>query len=309
MKIQTLYDVTWKVKNQSFSKWIYKINKLLVNVCYPFLSRNQCGTDSDSNIIVSLTSYPARIETIHLTIRTILNQTKKPNRIILWLAEDQFPGREKDLPRKLLCLKQYGLEILFCDNLFPHKKYYYSMLENPGMDVITIDDDVFYPENMIDELVTLSEQHPDTICCTMGHQFVLDENGDVYSEDEAWHLQEGIDEPTFSLIPTGVGGVYYPAGCLHSEVFNKESIRDCCMTSDDLWLKSMAVLNGKKAVRVQHKPKIYFSILQTQKDGLYKNNVFQNKNEVAWRKIMERYPLCRDILIREVSEEMKRAAQ
>ena len=42
----------------------------------------------DTRLIVSLTSFPARIKTVHQTINTLLRQTVKPDHIILWLSED-----------------------------------------------------------------------------------------------------------------------------------------------------------------------------------------------------------------------------
>lgn len=59
-------------------------------------------------IIVSLTSFPARINIVVKTIKTLLTQTLKPDAVILWLAPEQFPNGEKDLPQELLDLKQYG---------------------------------------------------------------------------------------------------------------------------------------------------------------------------------------------------------
>ena len=62
-------------------------------------------------VIVSLTSFPARINSVEKTIRTLLTQTLKPDRVILWLAEEQFHNKENDLPRQLLALKNFGLDI------------------------------------------------------------------------------------------------------------------------------------------------------------------------------------------------------
>jgi len=66
-------------------------------------------------LIVSLTSYPARINSVHITINTLLQQSLKPNKVILWLASEQFPNKENDLPDNLLRLKDYGLTIEWCD--------------------------------------------------------------------------------------------------------------------------------------------------------------------------------------------------
>ena len=55
-------------------------------------------------IIVSLTTYPGRIDIVHKTIITLLQQTMKPDEVILWLAEEQFP--DKKLPKSLTELEQ-----------------------------------------------------------------------------------------------------------------------------------------------------------------------------------------------------------
>ncbi len=81
-------------------------------------------------------------------------------------------------------------------------------------------------------------------------------------------------------------------------MFNAEAIRRLCLNADDLWLKSMALLNHKKAVRVNRPAKLYFSILRTQKSGLYYDNALEDKNSVAWRNIMEAYPECMEMLIK-----------
>ena len=43
----------------------------------------------DDSIIVSMTTFPARIGYVHLAIKSLLNQTVSPRKIILWLAKDQ----------------------------------------------------------------------------------------------------------------------------------------------------------------------------------------------------------------------------
>src|SRR5690554_3260312 len=55
----------------------------------------------EDGLIVSFTSFPARIKKVHLVVESILRQTVLPHRIILWLSKEQFPT-EKSLPKKLL---------------------------------------------------------------------------------------------------------------------------------------------------------------------------------------------------------------
>ncbi len=41
-------------------------------------------------VVISLTTIPSRLDKAWLTIESLLRQSKKPNKIILWLAEDEF---------------------------------------------------------------------------------------------------------------------------------------------------------------------------------------------------------------------------
>ena len=73
-------------------------------------------------VIVSLTSYPARMPFVHVALNTLLTQTFKPDRVILWLAEEQFPNIENDIPEEVLKLKDYGLEIRWTEDIKSYKK-------------------------------------------------------------------------------------------------------------------------------------------------------------------------------------------
>lgn len=298
MKVKTLYELPCEIKNPAISSLVYKTNKVLVNVFYPLFVRYEYGLDEKSNVIVSLTTFPERIGTVWLTVSTLLNQTVKPWKIILWLAEEQFPEGEKALPRKLLELKKYGLEIRFCENLYPHKKYYYTMKEYPEATVITVDDDIFYPENLIELLENISKKYPKAICCTWAHEMNFDTKGEIAPYTEWQFGIDGDREPSKCLIPIGCGGVLYPAKALHPDVFNKEKIKELCLKTDDLWLKCMAVKNHRPAVRVDRPARIYFNILKTQVSGLHAENVGENKNDDAMKKIISAYP--------EVLENLKR---
>ena len=99
---------------------------------------------TNKKIIVSLTSYPARIDVVNTTIESILNQSLKANRIILWLAPEQFPNKEKDLPDKLIKLKKYGLIIDWYHDIGSYKKLIPTLKLYPNDIIVTADDDVLY---------------------------------------------------------------------------------------------------------------------------------------------------------------------
>ena len=126
MQIKTLdcFKLPEGLRIPFFSGRIYNfISKLerqyIKNLSVNGLSLNE--TPRDEKIIVSLTSFPARIDCVGYSIKSLFNQTVKPDRIILWLATEQFENQE--MPELLETLKSKGLEIRFCEDLKSHKKY------------------------------------------------------------------------------------------------------------------------------------------------------------------------------------------
>ena len=110
--IKKLYDsIKLKYDNHFLAIWKYRFYKMLINLGYPILNKKfeKIGISEESSIIVSLTSFPERINTVWLTIVTLLSQTLKPKKVLLWLAKSQFEGIE--LPDNLKRLEKYGLEI------------------------------------------------------------------------------------------------------------------------------------------------------------------------------------------------------
>ena len=114
--------------------------------------------DINPKLIVSLTSHPPRIRTTVVTLNTLLRQTLKPNKLILWLAESQFPKKEKDLPKDLLELRDLGLEIRWCEDFKSYKKLIPALKEFPNDIIITADDDLYYEEDWLESLYQAYQQ-------------------------------------------------------------------------------------------------------------------------------------------------------
>ena len=65
-----------------------------------------------------------------------MNQTIKPDKIILWLAKDELSDGK--VPQKILKLKSRGLDIkIVNENLKSYKKLVYTISEFPTSNIIT----------------------------------------------------------------------------------------------------------------------------------------------------------------------------
>lgn len=117
----------------------------------------------DNDLIVSLTSFPGRINDVWKVIESLKRQTVKPGRIILWLSIQQFPSKSQ-IPQSLTKLEDELFSIRLVDEDFrSHKKYFYSIREFPDKTIITCDDDVYYDEDMIRRLVDTAKRYPNCI--------------------------------------------------------------------------------------------------------------------------------------------------
>lgn len=243
----------------------------------------------NKKIIVSLTSFPARIDMVHMTIRSIFNQTLKPDMIILWLSDEEFV--ERIIPKELQVMTEIGLNIEWCKNIKSHKKYYYTMLKYPEDIVVTFDDDIIYPENYLENLYKKYLKYEDCIICNQGHKMLFDdENG--FLDYKKWEtpLFYGVKKPEKYLMPVGCGGVLYPPGSLHDEVFNLESMRETALLVDDLWLKFMGLKKGTLVVRTCIFERPLTCVPGSQKVHLGETNCLKGNNNSALKKLIKKYP-------------------
>jgi glycosyltransferase involved in cell wall biosynthesis/TPR repeat protein len=239
---------------------------------------------TEKEVIVSLTSFPARIGIVSITIKSIMDQTCPPDRIMIWLADTQFPCLEADLPQDLLDLKEEGLEIRFCEDLKPHKKYFYAMQENPDSVVITIDDDVIYPEDAVECLLRSYSRFPHCVSGLRVHRMSFTEDGVGTYDSWRYNDDSFYRNPSMFAIATGVGGILYPPHSIPKDAFNKDAIIKTCLMGDDLWLKTNAVLNGYPTVLAAlNRPLQYID--GSQESALWKANKGMGNNDAQLRSI------------------------
>ena len=239
-------------------------------------------------LIVSLTTYPKRFNVVYLTIESLMNQTIKPDKIILWLAKDELT--DEKIPQKILKLKRRGLDIrIVNENLKSYKKLIYAIKEYPKSNIITCDDDIIYPKFFLEGLYNKFKEYPH---CIIAYRcsFMKKLDKDKLQPYLSWGLPKN-SEPSFNLFPTGVGGILYPANSLNSAVIDKEIFLKLSPLGDDIWFKAMALLNKTKTVMVYEKSIEFPLIKGSQNDALWHTNVTENKNDEQLKNVFDYYEL------------------
>lgn len=254
------------------------------------LPENPLNTDErEEKVIVSLTSYPARIPYVHLAIKSLMLQTYKPDRIILWLAEEQFPT--KQLPKELTDLQKYGLEIIWMHDIYGHKKYFYPVINQADNEVvITYDDDIIYSPDSIKRLIKTHSKHPGCLVCERGQ--VFDER---YIENPgAWRTISpiGVKKATFSMNPSPGGGCLIPKGAFHIDATNEEKIRALAYKNDDLWYMFMCAENGTKMIKTRKNHRTFTTVVGSQTEQMAFDNVINNRNAIIMKELKSTYPIA-----------------
>ena len=227
-------------------------------------------------IVVSLTSFRSRFAQLPKTLKSLLFQSVKPDAIVVWFDE---PSKEALTP-ELLELEKYGITYRFgVENLKPHKKYFYALQKFSDSIVITVDDDLIYPPDLIESLYRTWQKYPDCICGRRVHRIRFNENGTVKPYNDWLFECSSIKNPSHELFATGVGGVLYPPHIFDGRVFDAEKIKKLCLEADDVWLKWHELRLGVKVVWAKNNM-IHPPIVQgSQKIALSSENVQGNKND------------------------------
>ncbi len=195
-------------------------------------------------LIVSLTSYPKRMYDIHLCLYSLLTQDLKPDKVILWLAKEQFPHRSKDVPKKVRDLKKFGLEIKWCSDLKSYKKLIPALQQYPDTCIVTADDDIYYPQNWLRGLWETYQHTGAGVVAHRCHEAAYE--GDAFLPYAKWSKCIEREDPAYTNFMTGAGGILYAPGCFHSDIMNVDKFQELCPHGDDIWFWTMALLNGTK---------------------------------------------------------------
>lgn len=243
-----------------------------------------------TGVVVSLTSYGRRVDTnvVFYTIVSILRQRVQPDRIILWLAEDEW--KEKRLPSKLSKLLEKGVEIKMCEDLRSYKKLIPALAECPNSVIITVDDDIIYSDDMIETMLGEHREYPDSIVCFKAKWPVI--KGGFPNDYELWRLEKQHSSGML-LFPIGYGGILYPPHCLHKDVIRKDLFTKYSPKADDVWFWFCGLLQmtEKRVVVKKGMDKSFDALYQYFHRGtaLTHANRYNHENDVQIEKIFQGY--------------------
>lgn len=251
----------------------------------------------DPELIVSLTTIPERIGMVALCLDSLLRQTLKPDRLILWISESNATDRpvvnQSALPANLLRLVPRGLEIRWCQDIRSYRKIVPTLHAHPSALIVTADDDIFYPRYWLKALYEAYQKEPQYVHCHRAHLIKYDSAG-VAIPYQQWEMSaNGYQGPSFDLFPTGCGGALYAPGHLHQDMLNEDVFLTLCPKADDVWLKAMSILANVPCKKVAPVTPPLIEVRIPNNRTLFFENFTLNGNDSQIKAIMARYGVFR----------------
>lgn len=256
-----------------------------------FLKAGKGGVYPENDLVVSLTSYTERLPVVHHAVESLLQQSLKPKKVLLWIHEC---NKELKLPEELQEQCTRGLEVRYCpEDYGPYTKYYYTLKEFGDNPMVTVDDDILYPLDSLEKLWEAYQREPKVIHGHQAHFIKLNEAGEVLPYKQ-WQRFTTNFNKGLKVFPTGVGGVLYPPHSLHKDALNEQLFMELCPKSDDVWLKAMSLLNKIECRKIPHTGAWSQAFLSVQHNaGTLKsqNKSKKDGNDVKIARVFKHYDL------------------
>lgn len=250
------------------------------------ISCTESGNKQKNNkIVVSLTSFPARINNVWQVIICMLNQTLLPDEIILWLSKEQFPTADT-IPQSLRELEGDIFKIrMVDDDLRSHKKYYYISLEYVDANVFLIDDDIYYPSTLLEDTWTEYLKHENAVICNFGFHIKYNADGVMESYNTWIPCHEKSSDK--NLFFGSGGGTLFQPSKMFKDLTNVELFTKLTPSADDIWLNAMARIAGMEIIIIRNG--LILPIANKKNSKLSSVNVGMGQNDIQLKNVSTYY--------------------
>ena len=248
--------------------------KLTKNMLSDFINTRFNKPDlSNKKVVVSFTTWKQRDMYVEEMLTCFQQQTLKPYKIICWIAKDEYEGKIPDTLQKCLDKKLLS-EIRWVDkNIYGHKRY--EIFKDPEFEncyIATIDDDLYYPINHLENLLEISVKHPDCVCSYFSRTVNYVHGFRKLEPFENTNIKNEIYS----------GLSLYPPHVFPIESFKYEDLRNkYCLKCDDSWINAwLKKKNIKVTVFEEWHDKCLNTIEGTVEGGIWNthNNIKINGN-------------------------------
>lgn len=225
----------------------------------------------ETPVIVSLTSNEDNFDDLELSLYSLLNQTVKPDRLILWLSDEYDLSY---LPYNITKYIKNGLEIKFVKDLNTYTNIIYPLKQFPKAINVIANDCVYYAKDWLMKLYHSYIANPREIHTHIAHKITIDTNSRTPLHYAVWQKCINNENAEYTHFAKIDGGILYPPLCFSNEVFRDDVFLKNNITNPEIWLWVMGILSNKKVRIVKNhintiKSTRYFKDLLTDKRKQY----------------------------------------
>jgi|GEM_PF-1007639 len=213
----------------------------------------------DRKLVVTFTSFPARIGTVHIPVERMLKNSIAPDKIVLYLAKTQFQNELEDVSEELrgLLESEPKFEIRFVEKDRKQFKGLMSAVRDfPDDYIVNIDDDMRYRYDTISALLSRAAKHPGCIIGNYVRLMRLDKRGEIMGYFKGstnkffsnWFIKGKGFQPQFRYYTIQTGGALYPPNSLHKDFIDEAVFEEFNPQSGDIYFWIMAIRAGTKTV-------------------------------------------------------------
>lgn len=161
--------------------------------------------------VIALTTWKKRINTVGLTIFNLMCMCGSEFHIVLTLAEEEFPRKERELPWDLTLMNRAGVfEILWCKkNYRSFKKWLFCSARYPTVPIISADDDCIYTCNYAAELYNAWLKMKNRIYTFNSHKYTGFQHGPTTLYPPHCFGTYGVSNLNDTILSTNHDDVYY----------------------------------------------------------------------------------------------------
>jgi hypothetical protein len=201
--------------------------------------------NNQPRLIVALTSYGRRVRSC--AKYAIMSMIKQKNitidKVILVLDHDNWTL--KKLPWTIKRYIKLGVDVMLTEDIKSYKKLLPVLCKYKNSNIVTIDDDYYYSDNLIKKLYDEYLLNPKKVICAWASVPHID--GNVPSPYLTWEKVGYKNQCQYNYIfPVGCAGILYPPAVFEDEIFNKSVFLKFAPSNDDVWFWIMAIYSGIK---------------------------------------------------------------
>jgi len=256
-----------------------------------------------NEIWISLTTLPDRIYKINKTLNSLKNQTVQVDKINLCIP---YIAKRLNKPYIIpnFLINDKHINIIRCEDYGPITKLLGSLnnCENPNTIIITVDDDVIYPTDLVEKLLTRSQLYPKSaigFCGWMLKDLVKSKHyfySNLVYEDRI----KGLKFKTSVDVLEGYRGVLYKKHFFDNKIYDITNLDESIFYVDDTFISLLLSENNVDRLSFKYEEdttlttdEIFNKIWKCgnkEKDSLSSLGDFYEKNVDAVTSIIKKYP-------------------